>query len=41
MRNSLCLFMHKFIKFVGISGVTAEICEKIYELLTELCKNVM
>lgn len=39
MRNSLCLFMHKFIKLVGISYVTAEMCEKIHELLTELCKK--
>ena len=40
MRNSLCLFAHKFIKLVGISCVTAEMCEKIHELLTELCKKM-
>ena len=41
MRNSLCLFVHRFIKLVGISCVTAEMCESNHELLTELCKNVM
>ena len=32
-------FVHKFIKLVGISCVTAEMCEKIHELLTELRKK--
>ncbi len=39
MRNSLCLFVHKIIKFLGISCVTAEMREKIHGLLTELCKK--